>query len=73
MGTLSNRRHAGHRPDRRYRKTGPLRLIVAVLKHGRGLFDVDYVQLECGHIESATIGARRAVCSQCGRSDAPEP
>ena len=72
MGTLSHRHHAGHRMGGRRRKKGPLRLIVAVLQHGRGLFDVDHVQLKCGHVESATIGARRAICTQCGKGVGPE-
>lgn len=65
MGTLANRRIAGKRTGGGRRKRGPLRVIVAVLRHGRDLFDVDWVQLECGHIEWATMGARRAVCTQC--------
>ncbi|WP_329832809.1 hypothetical protein [Stenotrophomonas geniculata] len=68
MGKLTNRRHAGHRiGGGRRTKAGPLREIDAILEHGRSLFDVDYVLLVCGHFERATIGVKRARCTECGR------
>lgn len=66
MGTLTNRWIAGHRPRVGRQKRGPLREIVEVLVHGRGLFEMDYARLACGHIERATVGARRARCVECG-------
>ena len=47
---------------------GPLRLIVRVIRHGRSLFDTDWVLMECGH-EGPSYGGKRARCARCGKQD----
>lgn len=48
---------------------GPLRKIVATRSVGRGMFDTDWVLLECGH-EGPSYGGVRARCAQCGKAGA---
>lgn len=44
---------------------GPLRKIAKILRRGYGMFDTDWVLLECGH-EGPSYGGRRARCKTCG-------
>ena len=47
-------------------RKGPLRQIVAILRVGKGMFDSNWVELECGHQVSSN-GTYRARCNHCRR------
>lgn len=69
-GWISNRCHEtggsiNRNPRNNGSDKGPLRLIVATLRFGDGMFDRSWVEFECGHEGSATIGARRGRCTKC--------
>ncbi len=59
QGHLKGRTGGSH--DQR---KGPLRRIVAVIRHGDNLFDRNRVRLECGH-ETLSNGQVKARCEKC--------
>lgn len=50
------------------KKRGPLRAIVATLRHSTSIFCADRVKLECGH-EADSWGGVRAICKECGKAE----
>lgn len=71
MGWISKRfatqnRYKWGAPMSAEMRRAPLRKIVAVLRHRDGLFDHDWVALECGH-EGRAHGEYRARCLHCLR------
>lgn len=64
----------GPRPNHSGQRRGPLRPIVSILRWSEGLFDSNYVELECGH-RLHSNGTAKARCSFCanGVSDAACP
>lgn len=52
------------RPISQEKRMAPLRRIVAVIRHRRGMFEADRVVLECGH-EADAWGDLRARCVAC--------
>lgn len=50
------------------RHKGPLRKITKLIRAGKGLFDYDRVELECGHT-GKSYGGVRARCGECGKLD----
>ena len=71
MGWISNRfaqnRYKWGRPVSEEKRRAPLRAIVVVLRGREGLFDTDWVELECGHRTSA-YGDHKARCVDCLRA-----
>lgn len=70
MGWISKRAHetgssVNRNPRNNGSSKGPLRVIIGILRHDEGIFDHNYVEFECGHEGSATIGARRGRCRKC--------
>lgn len=46
------------------KRKAPLRKIISIIRHRSGMFEADYVMLECGH-EGYAWGDLRARCTQC--------
>lgn len=77
MGWISDRAYErggsiNRNPRNNGSNKGPLRVIVGYVRRGRGMFDHDYVEFECGHQGSVTIGARRGRCRECKEEPKPQ-
>lgn len=68
MGWISKRfmrrRAKWGRPVSADKRKAPLVAITYVIRHREGLFDHDFVKLECGH-EAIAYGRLKARCPQC--------
>ena len=53
------------------KRKGPLRKIVRTIRASTGLFDHDFVELECGH-EGRSYGGVRAICTKCPKKSTPK-
>ena len=76
MGWISKRfnstgRSKWGKPISEEKRRAPLRKIVRVIRGRQGLFDHDYVELECGHPASA-YGDFRARCVKCLEGSGPD-
>jgi hypothetical protein len=72
MGWIHDRhmRSGGSIGGRKGPHKGPLRKVVERTYFGTGMFDYDSGVLECGHTNTRiTIGAERARCRECGKSE----
>ena len=72
MGWITNRfdqtgRAKWGKPISPEKRRAPLRKIVAVIRYRHGMFDSDFVELECGHRVSA-YGDLRARCVECAKA-----